>query len=148
MIIVLDNLRSAHNVGSIIRTCDALGIKEIHFCGITPGPGDKRVKKTALGAEKNIIAKERIDTYSDLEGLKKDGYRVIGLEITKNARNLGELKENGQIVLVVGNEVSGLSEETQRQCHLITQIPMRGIKESMNVSVAFGIAAYIITNGP
>ncbi len=146
MIIILDNIRSAHNVGSIIRTADALGIKDIYFCGITPDPlSNNKVIKTSLGAEKNIkiiISKNILEVILDL---KDKNMKIIGLEISKNSININKFKENN-IALVVGNEVSGLSEEVINICDLIVNIPMKGIKESLNVSVAFGIAAYTIIN--
>lgn len=145
MIIVLDNLRSAHNVGSIIRTCDALGIKDIHFCGITPGWEDKRVQKTALGAEKNIKALECADIFSHIKELKNKNYKIVGLELDERAVDASQVPNYPRLALVVGNEISGLSEETRSQCDSLVQIPMRGVKESLNVSVAFGIAAYELT---
>lgn len=139
---LLDNIRSAYNVGSILRTCDALGIKDVHFCGITPSGDDRQVQKTSLGAEKNIKMLYYGDTYTDIEALRTKGYKIIGLELSKRSIDLSEAPAGIKAVLVVGNEVSGLSEETMTQCDALIQIPMKGIKESLNVSVAFGIAAY------
>lgn len=146
MIIILDNIRSAHNVGSIIRTCDALGIKEIHLCGISPGLSDKKVGKTSLGAERSLKILEIPDTYHDLIELRQRGYQIIGLEISERAVEVSKLKASNKSALVIGNEVSGLSEEIMNLCDDIVQIKMQGIKESLNVAVAFGIAAYELKN--
>lgn len=129
-------------------TCDALGIKEIHFCGITPDCSDKKVQKTSLGAEYNIKGTNFANILEDLQGLKKDGRMIIGLEISPGAKKLDEINFNPStnVVLVVGNEVSGLSGEVIELCDFLVQIPMKGIKESLNVSVAFGIAAYSLIN--
>jgi tRNA G18 (ribose-2'-O)-methylase SpoU len=145
MIVVLDNLRSAYNVGSILRTCDALGIKEVYFCGITPDDRDPKVQKTALGAADNINKTYKSDTYSSIKSLKNNGYKVIGLEINKNSLEVSKAQHFNKMALIVGNEVCGLSDETIEQCDVLIQIPMKGIKESLNVSVAFGIAAYELT---
>lgn len=145
MLIVLDNLRSAHNVGSILRTAEGLGIRDIYLCGITPGPDDKNVQKTSLGAEHNLIIKELPDTYKCLEELKKEGYRILGLELTDAAVDIAQITAKSKSALVVGNEVSGLSGETLGICDNVIKIPMKGQKESLNVSVAFGIAAYELT---
>jgi tRNA G18 (ribose-2'-O)-methylase SpoU len=142
MIVILDNLRSAYNVGSAMRTCDALGVREIHLCGITPGPEDKKIQKTALGAESGLKIVEMADTYSHLLDIKKQGYELIGLEITPTSVDITSIKPSAKTALVIGNEVSGLSEETQKLCDVVAQIPMKGRKESLNVSVAFAIAAY------
>lgn len=145
MIVLLDNIRSGHNVGSIMRTCDALGIREIHLCGITPDLSDKKVSKTALGAQVNLQIIEKTDTYTDIQELKSLGYTIVGLEVSKAAVDVSEFEPPEKLALVVGNEVSGLSDETLKQCDAIVQIAMKGIKESLNVSVAFGIAAYELT---
>jgi tRNA G18 (ribose-2'-O)-methylase SpoU len=145
MLVVLDNLRSSYNVGSILRTCDALGIKEVYFCGITPGLADKKVQKTALGAEKNIKSTETNSTYDTVTKLRSDGYQIIGLELSDKAVDLGKIHPSAKCALIVGNEVSGISGEIMGLCDNVAQIPMKGIKESLNVSVAFGIAVYTLT---
>jgi len=145
MIVILDNLRSSYNVGSILRTCDALGIDEVYICGITPGPDDNKVQKTALGAEKNIRFTEANSTYDTVTRLHSDGYQIIGLELSSTAIDLDKIHPSTKCALIVGNEVSGISEEIMELCDSVAQIPMKGIKESLNVSVAFGIAAYTLT---
>jgi tRNA G18 (ribose-2'-O)-methylase SpoU len=142
MIVVLDNLRSALNVGSIIRTCDALGISEIYFCGITPGPDNPKVKKTSLDAENNIEAHVGEQTRDAVLRLKESGKILIALELTEDAKPIYAATGSENTVLVVGNEVSGVSPDVLDIVDSKVMIPMMGIKESLNVSVAFGIAAY------
>lgn len=144
MIIILDNLRSALNVGSIIRTCDALGIKQIWFCGITPGPENSKVHKTSLGAERGITAREFGNMVEALSELKKMNLPLIALELTDEAISVDTAKTEGEFALVVGNEVSGVSPEAIKASDKVVKIPMQGTKESMNVAVAFGIAAYVL----
>lgn len=144
MIIVLDNLRSALNVGSIIRTCDALGIKEIYFCGITPEPTNPKVAKTSLGAEKNIESHTSTQTLELIREFLSTGKKVVALELTEDAKPVTSLKDSSDLVLVVGNEVSGVSSDVLNLTSEKVMIPMKGIKESLNVSVAFGIAAFEI----
>lgn len=147
MIIILDNIRSAHNVGSIIRTSDALGIKDIYFCGITPDPvTNNKVIKTSLGAEKNVNIFRSNKILDTIKELKSKKIIIIGLEITKNSIGINDLKNIKNIALIVGNEVNGISKEVINECDYLVNIPMKGIKESLNVSVAFGIAAYTIIN--
>ena len=147
-IVILDNLRSAHNVGSIFRTADALGCEKIYLCGTTPTPSGaslsvtlkagRELVKTALGAEKRIS--------DPLKFLKKQNFQIIALEQDKNAIDIRRLKvkASGKIALVLGYEVKGVSKSVLKQCDKITEIPMFGKKESLNVAVAFGIAGYWI----
>jgi 23S rRNA (guanosine2251-2'-O)-methyltransferase len=144
VIVILDNIRSALNVGSIIRTCDALGVKEIYFCGITPGPDSPKVQKTSLGAEKNIRPFIFPNTRKVVQGFKDNGTQVIGLELADGAVDVSTVKPDKELALVVGNEVSGISEDIIELCDQCVMIPMVGVKESLNVAVAFGIAAYFM----
>ncbi len=155
MIVLLHNIRSLHNVGSIFRTADAVGIEKIYLCGITPTPLDEfnqprtQLTKVSLGAEKTVpwdgSARSPQAIYKLLEKLKKDGYKIFALEISKNSLPYNLLKFNFhrlKIVLIVGNEVRGLSKLILAKADKILSIPMRGKKESLNVAVAFGIVAY------
>lgn len=147
MIVVLDNIRSALNVGSILRSCDAFGIKEVYFCGITPDASSPKVKKTALGAEKTVESAYFKTTKEAIERLKTLHCYIVGLEINENAEDIDQFKTDQKIALIVGNEVSGISEDVQKSCDLLVKIPMEGTKESLNAAVAFGIAAYKLTRG-
>lgn len=142
MIVVLDNLRSALNVGSIIRTCDAFGISEIYFCGITPGTDSPKVQKTSLGAEKTIKSTYFPTTKEAVLALKNNGKVIVGLETGPTAINITTFETSKNLALVVGNEVNGIAPEVQNECDILLEIPMLGVKESLNVSVAFGIAAF------
>lgn len=154
-ILVLDNLRSAHNVGVILRTADGAGWPTVYLCGTTPSPhlaGDprppyaqdraaKEIAKTALGAEKVLNLHYSFATAEAIKGLKTAGFQIVALEQTANSRSLKGITAP-QIALVVGNEVEGISREILELCDQIAEIPMRGQKESLNVAVATGIALY------
>ncbi len=166
--VILDNVRSRENVGSIFRTADGAGVSKIFLCGITPRPNDdnlstgsgfaNKIAKTALGAEKWIPWEYHKQTWRLLRKLKQDTlysaiadynvFSIIALEQTKKSENIFEFKKpkNYSIVLVVGNEVKGLSHKILNYCDKKVFIPMHGKKESLNVAVAFGIAAYAITH--
>ena len=152
LIAVLDNIRSLYNVGSIFRTADAFSVDKIYLSGYTPAPiGEKQkreIHKTALGAEEFIEWEKFGKTWKLLENLKKQGFYIIGLETDKKALNISKFDlqaSKKKMVLVVGNEVKGLSKEVLKRCDKIVKIPMLGKKESLNVSVAFGIAAFCLT---
>jgi len=151
MIAVLDNIRSVHNVGSIFRTADAVGVEKIILAGITPAPIDrfgmvnKQLAKVALGAEKSVAWEQVSAALDALKLLQQQGYYVIALEQDERAHSLFELQiQRGvaKFALVVGAEVDGIAPEVLDAVDEIVDIPMRGAKESLNVSVAFGIAAY------
>lgn len=146
---VLDNIRSAYNVGSIFRTSDGAGINKLFLCGITPTPDNQRIGKTALGAECCVQWEHSWSIIETIEKLKKNGYYIISLEGGESSRNifdaLPEIKQQSNpIALIVGNEVSGIDPEAVKLSSLCIYIPMEGIKESLNVATAFGIAAYLI----
>lgn len=154
MIVILHNIRSSHNVGSIFRTADAAGIEKIYCCGITPAPLDRfgqvnqKLTKVSLGAEKYINWKKTKSIVSLLGKLQKQGYRVLAIEQDKNSINLFnfQLAKSGlsKTVLVLGNEIKGLPRAILKRADKIIEIPMRGKKESLNVAVAFGIVAFQI----
>lgn len=153
-IVILENIRSLYNVGSIFRTTDGLGFEKIYLCGYTPAPTSGRQKlsihKTALGAEETIFWQSEKSCPILLRKLKKDGYLIIGLESgEKRSTSLNKLKipkTKNKIALVLGNEVDGLSKNTLKNCDKIAEINMVGQKESFNVSVSFGIAGFWIKN--
>jgi len=146
--VVLDNIRSVHNVGSIFRTSDALGVDKIYLCGCTPTPKDRfgrdrsDLAKVALGAEKSIEWKYCKTTSDALKILKKEKVKIIALEQAKNSVDYKKVKVDGDTAIVLGEEVKGLSQEILDSVDVIAEIPMKGIKESLNVSVAFGVAGY------
>jgi len=133
-------------VGSIFRTVDAVGVSKIYLCGITPTPPHEKISKTALDAEKWVPWEYHKQTWRLLDGLKKEKINVIALEKTKGSINLFDFKPEFPLVLVVGNEVKGLSQKILKYAGKKVFIPMQGEKESLNVAVAFGIAVYAITH--
>jgi tRNA G18 (ribose-2'-O)-methylase SpoU len=151
-IIILHNIRSIHNVGSIFRTADAAGCKKIYLCGITPSPIDvfgrprQQLTKVSLGAEK-YVAWERVKSTSRLiDKLKKEKYKILAIEQDK--KSIPYYKTNlltsdvNRLVLVLGAEIKGLPPSILKKCDKILEIPMLGKKESLNVGVAFGIVAF------
>jgi 23S rRNA (guanosine2251-2'-O)-methyltransferase len=152
--VILDNIRSVHNVGSIFRTADAAGVEKVYCCGVTPAPLDRFKKpradfaKVALGAE-GFVAWESVKNTADaIESLRQEGWIIFAVEQSKHSIPYFEawarLKKNGtqKIVLVVGNEVDGLPPEILALVDKILEIPMRGKKESLNVAVAFGVVVF------
>lgn len=146
--VLLHNIRSTHNVGSIFRTCDALGVSKIYLSGYTPTPLDKfkrprkDVAKVALGAEKNIPWEYLNTSEGLIKRLKKEGFLVVGIEQDKKSVDYKKIKINKPTLFVVGNEVEGIDKKTLKICDTVVEIPMLGGKESLNVSVAFGVAMF------
>ena len=149
-VVILDNIRSVYNVGSIFRTSDALGIDKIYLCGCTPAPIDRfgrarqDLAKVALGAEKDIAWEYCADTKEIIKKLKKEGFQIIAVEQDKKSVDFKKLKVKYPVAIVMGNEVGGIDKKTLALCDVIAEIPMMGNKESLNVSVAFGIVGYEI----
>lgn len=144
---LLDNIRSVSNVGSIFRTADGVGIRHIHLCGITPTPENPKLAKTALGAENAVAWTQHRDGLASAVELKGRGLRLWALEGGPRSESLFHAitdPHGPPILLVVGNEVSGVDPGILRQCERVFHIPMQGIKTSLNVSVALGIAAYFL----
>ena len=144
--VICDNLRSLYNVGSIFRTSDALGVKKIYLCGITGTPLQSGLTKVSLGAEKAVAWEHVKSSWRLIEKLKKQGFQIVALEQTKKSLDIKKFKPKFPLALVIGNEVDGVSNSVLQRCHQSVEIPMSGIKESLNVSVAFGIASYVILN--
>jgi tRNA G18 (ribose-2'-O)-methylase SpoU len=141
---LLDNIRSTWNVGSMFRTSDGTGIQKLYLCGITPSPENPKVGKTALGAEKSIPWGKSKNGVHIASLLKSNGHVLWALEDLPGAIPLFQMEldsENSPIVLVVGNEVSGVDPGIIEICDKVISIPMLGKKRSFNVAVAFGIAA-------
>jgi 23S rRNA (guanosine2251-2'-O)-methyltransferase len=151
LLAVLEDLRSLQNIGSIFRTADAIGFEKIFLSGICGVPNRKDVTKASLGAEEHISWKYSHASLKTLQALKADGVFLLGLELTQTSVDLERLSDPDfaikftmPLCMVLGNEVSGVSEEALSICDLVCHIPMKGTKESLNVAVAFGIAAYEI----
>ena len=146
--LILDNIRSSENVGAIFRTSDAVGVSKIFLIGYTPSPTDrfgreqKKIAKSALGAEKVIPHEKREDLPELIEKLKKNNVKVVAVEQDSEAvdYNLVEIKEDAAFIF--GNEVDGISKDILKMCHQIAEIPMKGTKESLNISVSVGVFLY------
>lgn len=147
LIVVLDNLRSAHNVGSIFRTADGLGVKKLYLCGITPTPNEMgALRKTALGAENTIQWEYHSNGFNITKKLKDQGYYLVALERTATSQLINEYRpdpsDQRTIALILGNEKAGVDPGIIALCHEVIALPMMGKKASLNVAVAFGAAAY------
>ncbi|MFA5925667.1 MAG: RNA methyltransferase [Parcubacteria group bacterium] len=141
-IVICHNIRSAHNAGSILRTADGAGVAKVYLTGYTPAPPHSGISKTALGAEETVEW-EKISKPGELiEKLKKEDFEIIALELAEGSKPHYHFHPKRNIAIILGNEVRGISKGTLKKCDEIVSIPMRGKKESLNVSVAFGIAIY------
>lgn len=147
-VVILHNIRSAHNVGAILRTADAIGISEVYMTGYTPTPldrfGRKRsdVSKAALGAEESVSWTHYKSVAPLITKLKKTGYSIVGIEQDDSALDYKTFKTVSKTAFLFGNEVRGLSPQLKKQCDVLIEIPMRGMKESLNVTTAAGIALF------
>lgn len=152
VIVLIHDIRSTHNVGSIFRTSDAVGVSRIYISGFSPTPKDKYgrprkdVAKVSLGAE-NTIPWEYVESpFTLIKKFKKEGYEVVGLEQSDKSVDYKKFKSKKPILFIVGSEVEGMSTKMLDLCDSIIEIPMLGDKESLNVSVAFGVAIFRILN--
>lgn len=146
---VLDNIRSAYNVGSIFRTADGVGIDKLYLCGITPTPENSRVGKTALGAEAAIPWQHSWSVTETADMLHEKGYILVSLEGGSTSVNIFDAlpiikAEKSPVAVITGNEISGIDPEVVKKSSFCVYIPMEGIKESLNVASAFAVAAYLI----
>jgi 23S rRNA (guanosine2251-2'-O)-methyltransferase len=146
--VLLHNIRSAHNVGSLFRTSDAAGVSRIFLSGYTPTPLDrfgsprKDLSKVALGAEKFVPWEYQKDPYATITRLRKEGWQIVGVEQDARAVNYRKFKVKRPTLFILGNEVRGISPALRKKCDALIEIPMRGKKESLNVSVAAGIVLF------
>lgn len=161
IVLILDNIRSTHNVGSILRTADGFGVTTILFCGYTPYPqiaDDPRlpheyakitraIHKTALGAETTMQSKIFVSTKTAIEYVKKLNYTVIALEQANSSIALADYPPATSMAIILGNEVDGIASNTLSLCDVILEIPMFGNKESFNVSISSAICLYELTRG-
>lgn len=146
IVLVLHNIRSRYNVGSIFRTADCAGVNKIYLCGITPKPPHSKISKVALGAEEYVAWEECRQTGRVIDKLKNKGYQILALEQSNKSINYSKFKPKFPAALILGAEVTGLSARLLNKCDKIIEIPMCGQKESLNVSVACGISIFQIIN--
>jgi len=154
LVALLDNIRSLYNVGSIFRTSDTLGVSHLYLCGLTGAPDNNKnktkISKTSLGAEATVTWTKSESIVEVIKKLKEDGYLILALEQTSKAQPLNHFTfhssqlTNKRIALIVGHELYGVSEAALELADYHIMIPMQGQKESLNVSVAFGIAIAIL----
>ena len=150
--IILENVRSAENVGAIFRTAEAVGVSKIFLVGYTPSPIDrfgreqKKIAKSALGAEKSIPFEKKESATELIEELHKENVNVVAVEQDSESKNYNEIKIESDTAFVFGNEVDGVSKEVLKVCDDIAEIPMKGEKESLNISVSVGVFLYRVMN--
>lgn len=141
--VVLNSIRSSYNVGSIFRTSDGAMIEKLFLCGYTPHPPKKEVLKTALGSQDSVLWEYAKDAKEIILDLKRIGIKICALELTESSMPHYNLnKDIFPLALVVGNEITGVSQELLDLCDISIEIPQFGIKQSLNVAVAYGIAAF------
>jgi 23S rRNA (guanosine2251-2'-O)-methyltransferase len=141
--IVLNSIRSNYNVGSIFRTSDAAMINKLYLCGYTPAPPKKEILKTALGATDSVQWEYVKDPAEIIKDLKMQGVKICALEITSKSRKYYDVKKTDfPLCMIVGNEITGVSQELIDLCDFTLEIPQYGIKHSLNVAVAYGIAVF------
>ncbi len=146
MVIILDNLRSQNNIGSVFRTADAFRLAGIYLCGITATPPHREIHKTALGATESVDWKYFETTEEAIRQLRHDGYRLIAVEQVNGGVLLQDFKPapDEKLAIIFGNEVNGIQNQVLSMCDLAIEIPQSGTKHSLNVSVAVGIVIWDI----
>ena len=150
--LILHNIRSAHNIGSIFRTADAVGVSEIFLTGYSPRPIDKygkpqkEISKTALGAEVTIPWNYEKNVSKIIKKLKLERVQIIAIEQDKNSVDYKKIKPKFPTAFILGNEVKGISKQLLKSCDVIAEIPMKGNKESLNVSVSAGVVLFRVLN--
>ncbi len=144
LVVVLDNIRSLHNVGSVFRTADAFRVESLYLCGITATPPQPEIHKTALGAEFSVSWHYRKDALIAVNELKRQGYIIFSVEQAEGSTMLNELNldRNNKYAIIVGNEVEGVQQEVINESDGCIEIPQYGTKHSLNVSVASGIVIW------
>lgn len=149
VVAVLENVRSAYNVGSVFRTADAFLLEAVYLCGYTAFPPHKEIRKTALGAEETVSWKHFKQVDEALDDLKAKGYKIYAVEQVENSKKLNEVKmgEGEKIAVVFGNEVTGVEQSTIEKCEGCIEIPQAGMKHSLNIAVAAGVVLWELVRG-
>ncbi|HTK22254.1 MAG TPA: RNA methyltransferase [Mucilaginibacter sp.] len=142
--VVLDNVRSMHNVGSIFRTCDGFAVEQVCLCGITGQPPHREIEKTALGATQSINWTYHTEPLHAIEQLRKEGYKIIAIEQAEKSIMLNQFEtaESEKYALIFGNEVNGVSDEVMKVIDACIEIPQFGTKHSFNIVVSAGIVLW------
>lgn len=148
IVVVLENIRSAYNVGSVFRTADAFLIESIYICGYTAFPPHKEIKKTALGADETVSFRQTRQITDAIAELKQEGYLIYAVEQAENSIPLNQFKPQAEkIAIIFGNEVTGVEQSTIALCDGVVEIPQLGVKHSLNVSVAAGVVLWELVRG-
>ena len=146
LIIVLDNIRSLNNIGSVFRTADCFRIEKIYLCGITATPPHRDIHKTAIGATETVDWEHQESSLEVVKHLQDQGWKCHAIEQTENALMLNEFQPKEKIAIVMGNEVEGVEQEVIDQCDGVIEIPQFGSKHSLNISVCTGIVVWDLFN--
>lgn len=148
-VVVLDNIRSAHNVGSVFRSADSFKIDKVYLCGICAVPPSPEIHKSALGAEFSVEWEHSDSTLDVIQRLKAEGYTVVSVEQTRNSVKLDEFRPdpNAKYALIFGNEVDGVAQDVVDASDFSLEIPQYGTKHSLNVSVSAGIVLWEVCRG-
>jgi tRNA G18 (ribose-2'-O)-methylase SpoU len=149
ILLILDDVRSMHNVGAAFRTADAFGISGIYLCGFTPAPPHRDIRKTALGAEESVAWQHFSKVEAALEQARDSGYRILAVEQAQPSISLSELafRTDEKLALVFGNEVSGVSDTALSYAQQCIEIPQWGAKHSLNISVSIGVVLWELVRG-
>jgi tRNA G18 (ribose-2'-O)-methylase SpoU len=144
IIVVLDNIRSLNNIGSVFRTADAFLIEAVYLCGITAKPPHREIQKTALGATESVTWKYFESTLDAIIDLKEKNYKIASIEQTENSVMLNQfnLKKNEKIAVIFGNEVNGVEQDVINKSDVIIEIPQYGTKHSLNISISAGVVLW------
>ena len=147
IVLIIDRVRSMHNVGSFFRIADGAGVNEIALCGYTPTPPRQQIEKVSLGAELAVPWKYFATVIEAVKYYKKLGFQIVVVEKMEGARVFTDEKYSDRVALIVGHEIDGIDPELPSYADAIVYIPMKGVKESLNVSVAAGIVVYHVAVG-
>ncbi len=144
IVMILDNIRSMNNVGSVFRSCDGFAVEKLILCGITATPPHKDIAKTALGATESVAWEYEKETLTAIQKLKEEGYIVVAIEQADQAEWLHEypIEKDKKYAIILGNEVFGVEEQLLPYCDAVIEIPQHGTKHSLNVTIAGGIALW------
>ncbi|MBO4961974.1 MAG: RNA methyltransferase [Flavobacteriales bacterium] len=142
--VILDNVRSLNNIGSVFRTCDAFAIKKLLLCGITATPPHKDINRTALGATESVLWEHYPTTAHAIDSLKKEGVKIIAVEQVKDSISLETFSpaKDTEYALVFGNEVFGVEQEVVDMCDMVLEVPQEGTKHSLNIAVCAGVVLW------
>ncbi len=143
-LLILPNIRSAHNVGALLRTADGAGVDKVYITGYSPTPAHPKVAKVSLGAENFVPWEYCRQTLRLIKKLKTAGYHIVALEQTKKSVSIYEWEPKFPLALIVGNEKTGVTKNLLDLCDLVVHLPMHGQKNSLNVSIAGGVAMYYV----